>query len=60
MLLAYGHELGMSTQTRALLFGLYAVGLIPALLVGGAASDRWGRRAVVLPFVALSPRRRWR
>lgn len=55
MLLAYGHELGMSTQTRALLFGLYAVGLIPALLVGGAASDRWGRRAVVLPFVALSP-----
>jgi MFS family permease len=55
MLLAYGHELGMATQTRALLFGLYAVGLIPALLVGGAASDRWGRRAVVLPFVALSP-----
>lgn len=55
MLLAYRSELGMSTQARALLFAVYAVGLIPALLVGGAASDRWGRRAVVVPFVALSP-----
>ncbi len=55
MLLAYRDELGMPAQTRALLFALYAVGLIPALLVGGSASDRWGRRAVVLPFVALSP-----
>ncbi|MEQ6900809.1 MFS transporter [Nocardioides sp. YIM 152588] len=55
MLLAYRDELGTGTQERALLFALYAVGLIPALLVGGAASDRWGRRAVVVPFVALSP-----
>lgn len=55
LLIAYRDELGMSTQTRAFLFGVYAVGLIPALLVGGAASDRWGRRAVVLPLVALSP-----
>lgn len=55
LLVAYRDEIGMSTQTRAFLFGVYAVGLIPALLAGGAASDRWGRRAVVLPFVALSP-----
>ncbi|MDO9456798.1 MFS transporter [Nocardioides sp.] len=55
VLIAYRDELGMSVQTRALLFGVYAVGLVPALLLGGAASDRWGRRAVVLPFVALSP-----
>ncbi|MFC6045190.1 MFS transporter [Nocardioides hankookensis] len=55
MLLAYRDELGMSAQARALLFALYAVGLIPALLIGGSASDRWGRRAVVVPFVALSP-----
>jgi predicted MFS family arabinose efflux permease len=54
-LLAYRDELGWDTQTRALLFGLYVVGLVPTLLVGGAASDRWGRRAVVLPFVVLSP-----
>ncbi|WP_139983876.1 MFS transporter [Nocardioides litoris] len=55
ILIAYREELGMSVQTRAFLFGVYAAGLVPALLVGGAASDRWGRRAVVLPFVALSP-----
>lgn len=55
ILIAYRDELGMSTQVRAFLFGVYAVGLIPALLVGGAASDRWGRRAVVVPLVALSP-----
>ncbi|GEP39568.1 MFS transporter [Nocardioides psychrotolerans] len=55
LLIAYRDELGMSTQTRAFLFGVYAVGLIPALLIGGAASDRWGRRAVVVPLVALSP-----
>ena len=55
MLLAYRTELHWSAQTVALLLGLYAVGLIPTLLVGGAASDRWGRRAVVLPWVAVSP-----
>ena len=55
LLIAYRDELGMSTQTRAFLFGVYAAGLIPSLLLGGGASDRWGRRAVVLPVVALSP-----
>jgi MFS family permease len=55
LLVAYRDELGMSTQTRAFLFGVYAAGLIPSLLLGGGASDRWGRRAVVLPVVALSP-----
>jgi len=46
---------GLSARTLALLFALYAVGLIPGLLLGGAASDRRGRRPVVLPLVALSP-----
>lgn len=55
MLLAYRNELAMSEQTRAFLFGVYAAGLIPALLIGGAASDRWGRRALVLPAVVVSP-----
>lgn len=55
LLIAYRDELGMTTQTRAFLFGVYAAGLIPSLLLGGGASDRWGRRAVVLPVVALSP-----
>lgn len=55
MLIAYRDELGMPEQTRAFLFGIYALGLIPALLAGGGASDRFGRRAIVLPAVALSP-----
>jgi MFS family permease len=55
ILIAYRDQLDMSVQTRAFLFGVYAAGLVPALLVGGAASDRWGRRTVVVPFVALSP-----
>ena len=55
MLLVYRAELGFSASELALLFGLYAVGLIPGLLIGGPASDRYGRRALVLPFVALSP-----
>jgi predicted MFS family arabinose efflux permease len=55
MLLVYRAELGFSAGELALLFGLYAIGLIPGLLIGGPASDRYGRRALVLPFVALSP-----
>jgi MFS family permease len=55
LLVAYRDELGLSDQTLALLFALYAAGLIPGLLFGGAASDRRGRRPVVLPLVALSP-----
>ncbi len=55
MLVVYRDELGLSDETRALLFGVYAVGLIPGLLLGGRASDRRGRRQVVVPFVLLSP-----
>ncbi|AYG02751.1 MFS transporter [Gryllotalpicola protaetiae] len=36
------------------LFGAYALGLIPALLVVAPISDRWGRRAVLRPVVLLS------
>lgn len=55
LLVVYRDELGLSTQTRAALFGVYAIGLVPGLLAGGGASDRWGRRAVSVPFVLLSP-----
>lgn len=36
------------------LLAVYIVGLVPALMVGGPASDRRGRRAVVRPALVLS------
>src|SRR5580700_540603 len=55
MLIVYRHELGLGAAAVAGLFAVYALTLVPGLLIGGPASDRYGRRAVVLPFVALSP-----
>jgi MFS family permease len=55
MLIVYRHELRLSAGAVAGLFLVYALTLIPGLLIGGPASDRFGRRPVVLPFVALSP-----
>jgi MFS family permease len=55
MLVVYRHALGLGAGSVAGLFAIYAVALIPGLLVGGPLSDRFGRRAVVLPFVILSP-----
>lgn len=45
---------GVSAAATELLFGLYAVGLIPALLVGGRWSDRVGRKVVVKTALVLS------
>ena len=56
LLIAYRDELGMSVQTRAFLFGVYAAGLVPRCFsavpppTGGDAGP-WSS-----PFVAL---RRW-
>ncbi|MBW0105308.1 MFS transporter [Pseudonocardia sp. KRD291] len=38
----------------AAFFAVYVVGLAPGLLLGGPASDRWGRRRVLLPAAAVS------
>lgn len=54
LLLVYKDTLHLSAETLTALFGCYAAGLLPALLVAGSLSDRIGRRAVVLPFVAMS------
>jgi MFS family permease len=54
MLLVYQRDLGVGDGTLEAMLGIYAVGLIPGLLVGGPLSDRIGRRAVVLPATALS------
>ena len=55
MLIVYRHELQLGAGAVAGLFLVYALTLIPGLLIGGPASDRFGRRPVVLPFVVLSP-----
>jgi MFS family permease len=55
MLIVYRHELRLGAGAVAGLFLVYALPLIPGLLIGGPVSDRIGRRPVVLPFVALSP-----
>jgi MFS family permease len=55
MLIVYRHELRLTAGEVAGLFLVYALTLIPGLLIGGPASDRFGRRPVVWPFVVLSP-----
>ncbi len=43
-----------SAVTVAAFFGVYAAGLAPGLLLGGPASDRWGRRRLAVPALAVS------
>jgi predicted MFS family arabinose efflux permease len=54
MLLIYSRTLGLGTGTLAAMFGFYALGLIPGLLLAGPMSDARGRRVVVLPAAGLS------
>jgi MFS family permease len=54
LLLLYRPLLGLSAATVEATFGMYAIGLIPGLLVAGRVSDRIGRRPVVTFSVALS------
>src|SRR5277367_6056361 len=42
-----GDRQHLSTSTLDAIFGIYAVGLLPGLLIGGRASDAVGRRPVV-------------
>lgn len=47
-------EEDLSPTLLAAVFGLYAVGLVPGLLAGGALSDRYGRATIALPGAALA------
>jgi hypothetical protein len=54
LLLVYRDTLGLTGNELTGAFAVYAAGLVPALLLAGPASDRFGRRPVVVPFVLLS------
>jgi MFS family permease len=54
LLLVYRSSLALPPFDLGILFGVYAVGLLPGLLLGGPLSDRIGRRAVVLPASVIA------
>jgi MFS family permease len=54
LLLVYRDALGLSATALTGAFGLYAAGLVPALLLAGPASDRFGRRRLVVPASLLA------
>lgn len=54
LLLVYRERLDLSSATLTAIFGVYAAGLMPAFLIGGPLSDRFGRRRLVVPATALS------
>ncbi|WP_411134837.1 MFS transporter [Streptomyces sp. C10] len=51
---AYHSGPGLTAATTSALFGVYVLGLIPGLLLGGPVADRRGRRPVVFTALALS------
>ncbi len=54
LLLMYQAELRLPATTVQGMFGLYVLGLIPGLLLGGPVSDRYGRRRVMAPTLVAS------
>lgn len=54
LMVMYREQGHYSATVVAAFFGVYVLGLAPGLLLGGPASDRWGRRRVLLPATAAS------
>lgn len=54
LLLAYQQEMGLFTWAVTALFAIYPVGLTPAIVWGGPASDVLGRKALMVPAVVMS------
>ncbi len=54
LLLVYRQRLALDAAAPAMLFGMYALGLVPGLLLAGPLSDRRGRRAIVLPSAVVA------
>lgn len=53
LLVMYRTQNGLSAVTVDILLFAYVLGIVPALLIGGALSDRLGRRPVMLPAPGL-------
>ena len=53
-LVEYRRRLDLTQSATVAIFVVYVVGIIAALLLAGPLSDRFGRRPVVLPMMALS------
>lgn len=54
LLIMYRQVSDFSTLTVDILLGAYVLGIVPALLIGGPLSDRYGRRPLLLPAAPLS------
>jgi hypothetical protein len=54
LLLVYRQTLALDVAAPAALLGMYALGLVPGLLLSGPLSDRYGRRAIVFPATGLT------
>ena len=54
LLLVYKQTLALDAAAPAALLGMYALGLVPGLLLSGPLSDRYGRRALVFPATAVT------
>jgi MFS family permease len=54
LMVMYREQAHYPAVVVAAFFGVYAAGLVPGLLLGGPASDRWGRRRLLLPSLVVS------
>ena len=54
LLLVYRARLHLDAAAPQLIFGVYALGLAPALLLSGPLADRYGRRTIVIPAAILA------
>ncbi len=53
-LVEYRRRLDLTESATVAIFVVYVVGILAALLLAGPASDRFGRRPIVLPMTLLS------
>ena len=54
LLVMYREVNGLTNQAVNVLLGAYVLGIVPALLIGGPLSDRYGRRPLMFPAPALA------